>query len=188
MMTRTTTATAVYDVMGATVEFLTPPPPSDVPYCVMRGVIPPSTAVPMHSHHAPESFFVVSGEAQVLLEERGRLEWKDVRPGDFVHIPSDAKHAHRNRSSAPVVEIVITTPDLGEFFVEVGRPIPASGAVRPPTDGEIRRFVAAATQHHHWLATPEENAAVGIATTLRPSTSSFQPKAADHRPGPPSGA
>lgn len=60
------------------------------------------------------------------------------------------------------MEIVITTPDLGEFFVEVGRPIPASGAVRPPTDAEVRRFVAAAAQHHHWVATPEENAAARI--------------------------
>jgi hypothetical protein len=31
------------------------------------------------------------------------------------------------------VEIVITTPDLGEFFVEVGRPTPVVGAVHPPT-------------------------------------------------------
>jgi oxalate decarboxylase/phosphoglucose isomerase-like protein (cupin superfamily) len=147
--------------MGATVEFLTPWP-SALPYCVMRGIIPAGAVVPMHSHRAPESFFVESGEAWVLLEYDGRLEWKDVKPGDFVHVPPDARHAHRNPSSSPVTEIVITTPDLGEFFVEIGRVVPASGALPAPTQEDVQRFVAAAARHHHWLATPEENAAVGI--------------------------
>ncbi len=162
-MTRTATPTPVYDVMGVTVEFMTPVDANALPFCVMRGVIPAGAAVPMHSHHAPESFFVVSGEAQVLLERDGRLEWQDVKPGDFVNVPPDTRHAHRNRSSAPAVELVVTTPDIGEFFAEIGRAVPASGTLPPPTEDDVRRFVAAATRRGHRLATPEENAAVGIA-------------------------
>jgi len=161
-MSRRTVAAPVYDVVGVTVEFLTPLPPGALPFCVMRGVIPSGMAVPMHSHSAAESFYVVSGEAQVLLEQEGRLDWKDVKTGDFVHVPSHAKHAHRNLSPAPVTEIVITTPDIGEFFLEVGRLVPASGALPAPTPEDMQRLVAAAARHHHWLATPEENAAVGV--------------------------
>lgn len=162
-MSRTGAASRVYDVMGVTVEFLTPRPPGALPFCVMRGVIPAGAVVPMHSHHAPESFYVVSGEAQVLLEHDGRLQWRDVRSGDFVHVPPDAKHAHRNPSSAPVTEILITTPDIGEFFLEIGRPVPPSGVLPAPTQEDLQRLAAAAARHQHWLATPEENAAVGIA-------------------------
>jgi hypothetical protein len=110
-MTRGVGEAPVYDVMGATIEFLTPTP---------------------------------SG-------------------GEFVHIPPNARHAHRNRSSAAVVEIVITAPDLGRFFIEVGKVVPASGALPPPTAEDVRRFVTAAARHHHWLATPSENSAVGLA-------------------------
>jgi hypothetical protein len=103
------------------------------------------------------------GEAQVLLEHDGRLEWKHVRSGDFVHVPPDAKHAQGKPTSAPVTQIVITTPDVGEFFLEIGRPVPPSGVLPVPTREDLQRLAAAA-RHQHWLATPEENAAIGIAT------------------------
>lgn len=151
----------MYDVMGVTVELLTPVA-AGLPFCVMRGIIPAGAVIPMHAHEAPESFFVVSGEAQVLLEHEGGLRWKDLKPGDFVHVPPMSKHAHRNPSPTPAIEILVATPDIAEFFVEVGRPVPPSGTLPPPTPDEVERFAAAGVRRGHWLATPEENAAVGI--------------------------
>jgi hypothetical protein len=44
------------DVLGPTIQFLTPPGPSDDDPCVMRGIIPPGVPVPLHSHRDPETF------------------------------------------------------------------------------------------------------------------------------------
>jgi Cupin domain len=130
-------------------------------YCVMKGTIPAGGSVPLHSHLDPESFFVISGRAQVLIERADRLEWIDVKAGDFVHIPGGAKHAHRNPSNGPVVELATSTPRLGRFFQEVARPL-AAGRPTPPTPEDLERFARIAAKYQHWLASPEENAAVGI--------------------------
>ena len=151
------------DVLGPTIEFLTPPLHQDA-YCVLRGIIPAGVTVPLHSHPDAESFLVVSGCAQALSERADRLQWIDVRPGDFIHIPGGMKHAHRNPSNEPVVEIVVTTPALGRFFQEVGRPVLAGSPLPPPTSEELQRFERIAAKYRHWLATPAENAAVGIPT------------------------
>lgn len=55
------TSRIALDVLGPTVEFLTSPAAAHGDFCVMRGVIPPGVAVPLHSHDATEVFFVLSG-------------------------------------------------------------------------------------------------------------------------------
>jgi quercetin dioxygenase-like cupin family protein len=152
----------ILDVLGPTVEFLTSPSEQGAVYCVIRGTIPPGVSVPLHSHSDAESFFVVSGAAEILTQRGDRLEWLKVKAGDFVHIPGGAKHAHRNTSNEPVVELITTTPRLGQFFQEIGRPITSGTPTTPPTRDELRRFEQLAAQYHDWLGSPAENAAVGI--------------------------
>jgi len=89
----------VLDVLGPTVEFLTPLQEPEPGYCVMRGTIPPGVSVPLHSNADVESFFQISGSVQVLSQRENSFEWLDAKPGDFVHIPSGARHAFRNTSS-----------------------------------------------------------------------------------------
>jgi quercetin dioxygenase-like cupin family protein len=150
------------DVLGPTIEILTSPSERDAVYCVIKGVIPPGVSVPLHSHADPESFFVASGSAQILFGEDNHLQWVNVAAGDFVHIPGGMKHAHRNPSAEPVVEILTTTPRIGRFFQEVGRVIEPGIPPRPPTREEIERFQQAAARYGHWMASPAENAAFGI--------------------------
>ena len=69
-------------------------------------------------------------------------------------------HAHRNVSSEPAVDLVITTPKLGRFFEEIGQPVSASP--EPPSPEYIERFVATAIAYGYVLGTPEQNAAAGI--------------------------
>jgi quercetin dioxygenase-like cupin family protein len=153
--------TQILDVLGVAVEFLTEPSARTATYCVIKGTIPAGLAVPLHSHRDDESFFVVSGEDEVLWEdEYGQLEWHRVAPGDFVHIRGGTKHAHRNRSPTAVVELITTSTQIGRFFQEAGRPLGLAGA--PPTEGELQEFMELAERYGHWLATPAENAAVGI--------------------------
>jgi quercetin dioxygenase-like cupin family protein len=149
------------DMLGPTLQILTPPSEDDGSPCLLRGTIPPGGAVPLHSHPEPESFFAISGEVDELLESNGGLSWVPVRPGDVFHVPGGAKHAWRNRSSEPSVSVVATEESLADFFREVGTP-----AGTPPAADAAQRFAEASLRHGHWLGSPEENAAVGLPGSL----------------------
>ncbi|WP_246585044.1 hypothetical protein [[Mycobacterium] fortunisiensis] len=56
------------------------------------------------------------------------------------------------------MDLIITTPRIGRFFREVGRP-----AGSPPmTAQELAHFVDTAHRYGYRLGTPDDNAAVGI--------------------------
>jgi quercetin dioxygenase-like cupin family protein len=141
---------------------LTYPSEPDAPYCVMLGTIPAGVSVPLHSHRAAESFYLLSGIVQVLCDQGGDFKWLDLKKGDFFHIPSNIKHAWRNPSSEPVNCLITTTPEIGRFFLDVGQPVVAGAQPRQPTPEELDRFAQVAVQYEHWLGSPAENAAVGI--------------------------
>lgn len=124
--------------------------------------MPPGVAVPIHSHPDDESFFLLSGSAQVLTPRGHNFEWLDVREGGFVHLTGGVKHAWRNASHEKAVFLVTTTARLGRFFQEIGRPVNQGEPLPPPTPEEIQRFAQIAAKYDHWLSSPEENAAVGI--------------------------
>jgi quercetin dioxygenase-like cupin family protein len=144
------------DVLGPIVEFLTQE--GDEQVCVMRAVIPAGVTVPLHSHDDFEDFYILAGAHQVLVHGDDGPQWRDVHVGDYVRVPADAPHALRNVSDEPAVDLMITTARMGKFFREVGRP---SGSPAP-TAQEVARFVEIAKAYGYLLATPEENAAVGI--------------------------
>ena len=154
------TSRIALDILGPTVEFLTSPAAAHHDFCVMRGMIPPGVAVPLHSHDATEVFFVLSGTKQVLTLGSGPAEWVDVRAGDYVYVPRGVRHAHRNVSAEPLVELVITTARLGNWFEEVGTP--ATGAGRPPAAEVLDHFLAVSRKYGYWLGSPDDNAAVGL--------------------------
>jgi quercetin dioxygenase-like cupin family protein len=148
------------DVLGPTVEFLTSPQEAHIDFCVMRGVIPPGVSVPLHSHPETEDFFIISGQAQALRQSTEGYEWIEGKAGDYIHVPSGARHAWRNASSEPLVALIITTTRLGQVFQEVGRPV--TGIPQPVTPEDIAHFATVAAKNGYWNATPEENAALGI--------------------------
>jgi mannose-6-phosphate isomerase-like protein (cupin superfamily) len=147
---------ATLDVFGATVEFVSW---SD-DYCVMRGVVPAGAVVPLHRHADAEDFFILSGTQQVLIQEESGLVWRDAHVGDYVGVPGNVLHAHRNVSAEPAIDLIVTTARMGRFFEEIGRPV--TDASSPPTPDELAHFVDTLTKSGFVLATPEENAAVGI--------------------------
>jgi quercetin dioxygenase-like cupin family protein len=152
----------VLDVFGPTVQFLTSPEESGGEFCLMKAVIPGDGFVPIHSHEGVESFFLISGELDVLMEEQGELRWRVLHPGDFVHVPGRVKHAFLNRSKEPAVTLVATTAKLGSFFREVGRPVTAGSKPAIPAPDELQHFLDVAGRYGYWLATSDENTAVGI--------------------------
>ena len=144
------------DVFGATVEFVSW---SDE-FCVMRGVVPPGGVVPLHRHADAEDFFILSGQQQVLVSEGSGLVWRTASAGDYLRVPGNVMHAHRNVTDQPAVDLIVTTARLGRFFTEIGRPV--TEALQPPTPEELAHFAVMSTKYGHVLATPEENAAYGI--------------------------
>jgi quercetin dioxygenase-like cupin family protein len=153
---------AVLEVFGPSVQFMVAPQSRDEAPCVLKGTIPPGVCVPIHSHAGIEAFFVLSGDVEVLTDEGRKAHWITAGPGDLVEVPSKAKHGFRNRSQHPVVQLITTTSKLGRFFQEVGRSITEGARGSPPHPDEIQRFLKTAERFGYWLATPEENAAVGI--------------------------
>jgi len=151
----------ILDVLGPTLQLLTPLGEGDDLPCVMRGVIPPGVIVPLHRHPEPETFFGISGEIEGFAQSAHGARWTCIKPGNVFHVPGGAQHAFRNFGREPAVSLVVSTSRLGRFFSEVG--IPAGLAARPPFAAQVRRFLDVAARYGYWNATPEENAAIGLA-------------------------
>jgi quercetin dioxygenase-like cupin family protein len=141
------------EVLGPKVQFLTSPDDGDGAPCIMRGTIPPGGAVPLHSHADPETFIPLSGEVEGLVQSAGGFEWVRIAPGDVFHVPGGAKHAWRNRSQDPAVQVIVSTARIGRFFREVAG---------PPSDEAIEHFLETSERYGYWNATPEENAEVEV--------------------------
>jgi quercetin dioxygenase-like cupin family protein len=148
------------DLMGPTVEFLNSPKEANDHFCVLRGVIPAGGSVPLHSHADTEDFFVVSGEIEAVRQVEGEYVWAAGKAGDYFHVPGGARHGWRNVSSEPLVVLIITTPRLGQFFLEAGRPV--AEAAQPATSKDLARLSSAAAKFGYWHASQEENLAIGI--------------------------
>jgi quercetin dioxygenase-like cupin family protein len=103
------------DLLGPSVQFLVAPQPSDEAPCVIIGTIPPGVSVPIHRHPDVEASFVLSGNVEVLSDEGGEAHWIAAGPGDFIEVPSNAKHGFRNRSQHPVVQLITISSKLGRF-------------------------------------------------------------------------
>jgi len=147
---------------GARMESLSPS--EEDAYCVMKGTIPQGVSVPLHSHGDAESFYVLSGEAQALIQTEGGLEWQTLKPGDFIHIPGETKHAWRNISPEPLVTLITCTARLGCALREMGQ-LTRKGETRIPTPADLQRLVEISERYGYWLGSREENAAVGIELT-----------------------
>jgi uncharacterized RmlC-like cupin family protein len=115
--------------------------------------------VPLHSHADPETFLAVSGEVEGLAMAEEGFRWIPIRAGDVFHVPGGARHAFRNRSREPVVTVLVSTVRLARFFHEAAAPDDPGVA---PGDEAVRHFAETAARYGHWLATPKENAAVGL--------------------------
>jgi quercetin dioxygenase-like cupin family protein len=151
----------VFDALGPTVEFLTSPVDPDSTYCIIKGTIPPRHAVPLHSHPDEESFYILSGGVEAMVQNTISRKWVFMKVGDFVHIPSNIRHAWRNDTDEAVEGLIVTTPRLGKFFQEIARPV-APGDHVSPSPGQLQHFMKVAARYNHWLASPDENASIGI--------------------------
>jgi quercetin dioxygenase-like cupin family protein len=153
----------VLDVLGLTIQFLTPPEPDDRLPCVMLGTIPSGMVVPLHSHADAETFLMRFGEIEGLVESPRGFTWVRMRSNDIFHVPNGAKHAFRNRSRERAEMVIVSTSKMARFFQEIGTPLATIDAPSgPPSEDTIRHFLETAEQYGYWNASPEENTQVGL--------------------------
>jgi quercetin dioxygenase-like cupin family protein len=154
----------VLELFGPTIEFLPSPQDAQNDFCVLKGTIPPGVSVPLHSHADTEDFLLISGEVEGLRQDSEDYTWIGAKAGDYIHVPSNARHAWRNVSNAPTLVLIITTKKLGQFFQETGRP--EMGTILPVTPEDLTRFAEISARYGYWNASPEENALVGMHTSF----------------------
>jgi quercetin dioxygenase-like cupin family protein len=152
---------AVLQMLGASIQFLVGPKQDEDAPCILKRTIPPGISVPIHSHDVVEVFFVLSGNFEVIIGDE-EMRWIEVSAGYLIEVLSNVKHAFRNRSQHPVINLVFTTSKHGRYFQEIGRPAASKESIRQPTLNEIQHFVKTTALYGYRLATPEENALVGI--------------------------
>ena len=108
---------------------------------------------PTHSH-ADERRHVVSGNLDALNGDR----WEKLGPGDVFDVRDGARHAWRNSSQLAASMICVTTTRLARFLQDIS--ISAAGS---SAEEQAQRFLELVHANGYWLASPEENAAVGLA-------------------------
>jgi quercetin dioxygenase-like cupin family protein len=133
-------------------EYLTEVSSNEGDYCLMRCTLPAGAVVPMHSHADRETFYVVFGKLDALRGDR----WEKLGAGDVFDVRDGTKHAWRNSSQAPASMICVTTTRMARFLQEISF-TPGSSP-----EEHAQRFLKLVHANGYWLASPEENAAVGL--------------------------
>jgi quercetin dioxygenase-like cupin family protein len=149
-------------VLGVLLQFLTTPEQINDQICVMRATVLSGVEIPLHSQADPEIFYVLNGSIEVFQAEGQSAGWQTVTAGEVVSIPGNVRHALRNTSPSPITSITVSKQELYSFFRELARPFDPNRPPAPPTPEEMQQLFRVAEKYEYWLASPDENAAIGI--------------------------
>jgi quercetin dioxygenase-like cupin family protein len=134
-------------------QYLTGVTDGDGDYCVMLCTFPRGVVVPLHSHADRETFYVMSGSPDIFRGDH----WETLSPGDVIDAQDGIRHAWRNSSGSAASMLCVTTMRMARFLRDVavddGSADPRAGA---------QRFLKLVQEHGYWLASPEQNAAIGL--------------------------
>ena len=149
-------------VLGVLLQFLSTPEQIKDQISVMRGTVPSGVVIPLHSHADPEIFYVLNGSLEVFQAEGPSEGWQTVTAEEVVSIPGNVRHALRNTSPSPITLITVSKQELYSFFRELARPFDPNSPPAPPTPKEMQHLFSVAEKYEYWLASPDENSAIGI--------------------------
>jgi quercetin dioxygenase-like cupin family protein len=90
----------------------------------MRGTLAPGVFVPLQSHDDFETYLMVSGTLEGLVQSNNYLEWVSIEPGEIFHVPGHVRHALRNASDRSAVVIILSTAEMGNAIRAIGKQIP----------------------------------------------------------------
>jgi hypothetical protein len=98
----------------------------------------------------------------IFQSKEGASGWTTVGVGAVAAVPGNVKHALCNISSLPGTIVLVTTSKMPEFFGEVSKPFDPKRRPAPPTPEEMKTFLGTVARYGYWVASPEENAAIGV--------------------------
>jgi hypothetical protein len=108
----------------------------------------------------------LEGLLEVLQYDARASRWLTASSGDVVCIPGDVEHAIRNSSSGTVTLLLATTPNIYEFFRELGRSFYPEQKAGPPTRDNMERSLSLAVKYKYWISSPQENESIGLTKIL----------------------
>lgn len=99
---------------------------------LMERTLPPGGRMPPPHSHAghEEAYFVLDGEVTFILDGNEHVQHKD----DFVLVPAGTSHTFGNRSATASRLLVMHTPALDAYFVELE--VLWAGAAAPTVEQE----------------------------------------------------
>ena len=105
------TAETVYNVLGDRVRVLASG--NENPFEMFEWHGPENSGPPPHAHPWTESYFVIEGEADVVIGDKSLR----ATPGCFISVPPGTVHNYRVTSPGAKV-LVVTSPSGLKAFVE----------------------------------------------------------------------
>ena len=141
-----------FDIAGAHLTWKAKGNDTGFAFSICEQTLAPGQGVPLHSHTAPEAFYVLSGAADFFRVVDGEEDRIPCEAGDLVILPSNALHAFYNRTSESCRLLGISTQSHQAFFDAV-----ASGDKKKPFASlplpEAMQLVAQiGTQHNFYFA------------------------------------
>jgi uncharacterized RmlC-like cupin family protein len=100
-----------------------------------------------------ETFYVMCGNPDVFQGDH----WETLSPGDVFDAQDGIRHAWRNSSATAVSMLCVTTMRMGRFL----RDVAVDPGSADPT-AAAQHFLTLVREHGYWLASPEQNAAIGL--------------------------
>lgn len=95
-----------------------------------------------------ETFYVMEGEVEFLLESGGTLQSLKAASGEVVSIPAGLGHAFHAVSQKPARILIMSAPaGLEAFFAEAGERVFAKTPPAAPRPFDRARFEAATDRH-----------------------------------------
>ena len=152
----------LFNAAGVLLQFLVSPAEVGDAICLIRGTMQPKVVVPLHKHADPELLYVLEGSLQVYRSNEEASGWTNASVGDVIIIPGSVRHALRNSSSVPVTLVLVTKSELYSFFRELARPFDPSQPAATPAPEAMQQLFEVAAKYGYWLASPAENAAIGL--------------------------
>ena len=146
------------DALGLRLDVLARLGADDDDLVLLRGTIHPGRFVPLHSHADPECLFVIDGALEVYRADRG---WTEACAEEAVNVAAGLRHAVRNTGGVPSYVLTVTTVRMARFLAAIGAP--ATGPEPHPLRlEEFAAFSRRGGEHGLWIASRDENTAIGI--------------------------
>ena len=147
----------MYSLFGNLLKFHAFPAETGERYGIVEIKTAPGAGAPPHHHAAEdESFFVLDGEFEFLVNG----ETINVRGGDFVQVPNGAVHAFTCTGEQPGRLLCVNAPGTvhDTFFTEAGNALPDGTTEIPVSDGppDILAIMEVANKVGMTILAPED--------------------------------